>query len=792
MPETQTQLFADFLAETEPLIEKIDELPVETVCELYDMYEEAARAITAGIPELNPEIRVQLCDRLDSILERITDMNPAADQMSEKINIFTPAIQGYRTWSNVELLKDKGLAGYMLAREINARPIMYFGTKCEDYPYLSALPDMEILYRNTSCGAIDGYYEHLYEHYPKMDVLILHGMYNQTISYLDAYRKLRPDGKVYCGLDMNSYWMGKIDWNSSSARKFAEQCDIVATSCRSLRDALNRNPDVHFPCRWFPNGFFNPGKMQIIADPEKKENILLTVGRIGTAQKNNAEMLIAFARVSDELPDWSLRLVGIIAPEFQSFIDQYFAQRPDLKDRVVFTGAIENKDQLYCEYERAKVFILTSQLEGGTPNVIAEALFHGCMFITSDIDAADDITDFGALGAKYKLGDIDALTSLIVKICATADKNAFKNHIPKALAYAAKYYDWERNAKKLAYMIYNAQARTQHITDSTQKRKVSIADDKMDMSRLQEHLLNFDMLCQFIQRRTPEMIVKNVSDALFVSPAVIVNYPMGGYSRVMSNDGSFSKGSGAYMFILQDMKQHLDDYKYVYSRLSDDISREVFLLQMSFRVLPVMEYIKSAYSLSAEYAQYFAEDIFRFGKDEVFVDCGGYIGDTAEQFVKRCRDYKRIYIYEPLEENIEKCRENLADIENIVIRQAGVGKESSEMVLRGGGSSGSFAATTNPNAGDGDVLKIVSLDEDIKERVTFIKMDVECFEPEAILGAAGHIKNDSPKLAICLYHMISDLWEIPILITGINHDYKYYLRHYDANQNWEYVLYAIP
>jgi glycosyltransferase involved in cell wall biosynthesis len=356
---------------------------------------------------------------------------------------------------NVELLKDKCLTGYMLANEIDAHPVMMFGTKPGDYSYTKVLPGLEFLYSDTQQGIPNIYFEHLSQEYAKMDALILHGMYEETKGYLDAYRRLRPDGKVYCGLDMNSYWMGNINWDSATAKTFAEQCDIVATSCRSLRDALNGDPKVHFPCHWIPNGFFDPANTGIAADADNRKNIILTVGRIGTAQKNNAELLMAFAKAAKHLKGWTLRLVGAVEPDFKATIDQYFKVFPHLKNRVIFTGPITDKAELYREYAQAKLFALTSQLEGGTPNVYAEALFHGCMFVTSDIDAADDITNFGELGQKYKRGDVGGLAKAIIALANNADKHKFRKHIPKALNYANKYYDWRRNAKKLAYMLYN-------------------------------------------------------------------------------------------------------------------------------------------------------------------------------------------------------------------------------------------------------------------------------------------------------------------------------------------------
>ncbi len=452
------QLIEGLLSQAVSLEAKTDSLTLESSKELYSSLGEAARFAAANIKDIDPELRVRLCELQDKVLEHVVDHLPPAYFKKPRAGVYTPAVERFRRWYNAELLKDKGLAGYLLARETGARPVMLFGTQPEDYPYLSVLPEMKLEYLDDSADfqtSMSAYFDHLELNYKDMDTLILHGMYPQTIPYLIAYRALRPDGKVYCGLDMNSEWMKRISWGDNSKADFAKNCDVVATSCRTLRDALNRRPDVSFACRFMPNGFYKPDGARLVADVEQKRNIILTVGRIGSKQKRSEELMIAFARASGALPGWSLRLVGKIEPELQPFLESYFSRRPDIKNRVVLTGPIQDKAELYREYARAKIFALTSLFEGGAPNVYAEALFHGCMFVTSDIDAADDITNYGELGRKYRLGDFNELAARLVELCSASDKRAFMLHIPKALSYAAKYYDWKRNAKKLAFMLYN-------------------------------------------------------------------------------------------------------------------------------------------------------------------------------------------------------------------------------------------------------------------------------------------------------------------------------------------------
>ncbi len=350
-------------------------------------------------------------------------------------------------------MKDKGILGFLLAREIGATPYMYFCTREEDYPYLKNLNGLNLVCSGDDPPDSKMYDEHLAQNYQKMDILILHGAYPDSYKFLHAYRKYRPDGKVYCGLDMSRQWMARIDWSDSRLHAYTTQCDMVSTSCTTLRDALNLNREVNFPCRYLPNGFFNPGNHRIVADANIKENVIITVGRIGNVIKNNIELMIGFANASDKLKGWKLKLIGGIDPEFQHEIDEFFSLRPDLKKRIIFTGAITDKQKLYDEYAKAKIFVLTSTTEGGTPNVYAEALFHGCMFVTSDLSSAKDMTNNETLGITYELGNDKQLAAALVKLAKRSDTKHMKEHIPKALAYAKDNFDWERNIKKLAYSL---------------------------------------------------------------------------------------------------------------------------------------------------------------------------------------------------------------------------------------------------------------------------------------------------------------------------------------------------
>lgn len=91
----------------------------------------------------------------------------------------------------------------------------------------------------------------------------------------------------------------------------------------------------------------------------------------------------------------------------------------------------------------------------------------------------------------------------------------------------------------------------------------------------------------------------------------------------------------------------------------------------------------------------------------------------------------------------------------------------------------------------GSLVQAAAID-DIKEcaDASFIKMDIEGSEYDALLGAYHTICKNRPKLAICIYHSEEDMLRILELISGWNLGYRFYVRHH-AQKISETVLYAL-
>jgi glycosyltransferase involved in cell wall biosynthesis len=338
----------------------------------------------------------------------------------------------------------------MLHRNFGYKSVMV-GENSGDYPYLERLPGLEMEFIPNSNGNINtlvnNSINYINQNYQKMDALIMRGLYPETCGILQTYKQKRPNGKTYLYLDANGYWMDNIKWTFPIVFNTLALCDVISTSCYKMTKYLNKKWPP-FIVEHIPNGFFSDAQIKKC----EKENIILTVGRIGTAQKANHILLLAFAMIANNIPNWNVHLAGPVEAKFSEFTDSYFKEHPQLKKRVKFLGNIADKENLYAEYAKAKIFALTSAMEGGAPNVIAEALFHGCYTITSDIDAANDITDNGNCGRIFCINDYKALSKIFLEVCT--NEKLLQSAPQKSIQFAQGNYDWDLIINRINHLLF--------------------------------------------------------------------------------------------------------------------------------------------------------------------------------------------------------------------------------------------------------------------------------------------------------------------------------------------------
>lgn len=193
--------------------------------------------------------------------------------------------------------------------------------------------------------------------------------------------------------------------------------------------------------------------------------------------------------------------------------------------------------------------------------------------------------------------------------------------------------------------------------------------------------------------------------------------------------------------------------------------------------------------------QYFGEPFITPCENEVFVDAGAYTGDTVGGFIRFCNgNYKHIYALEPDIEIYEKMRQNIEKNrwENVTPIAKGAWRRASALKFRIDHEKPGSSRVSNSEE-DELRVEVDSIDHIAgNEIVTFIKMDIEGSEMDALIGAKETITRNKPKLAICVYHRPEDVLSIPTYIKRLVPEYKFYLRHHSGfPRTGETVLYAV-
>lgn len=234
------------------------------------------------------------------------------------------------------------------------------------------------------------------------------------------------------------------------------------------------------------------------------------------------------------------------------------------------------------------------------------------------------------------------------------------------------------------------------------------------------------------------------------------------------------------------LKGHIKEWRWLFGELSDYRSKGVLYNILANWITFNLEYLEK----DSGFKDYFDLDLIpEVTEDEVFVDLGGYVGDTVEDFIHvYSAKYKRIYTYEINSQNLELLKEKVKDYQDVVIKEKAVGEKKDVLYLD---LTIGDASTTLSSEGEQEIT-VVSLDEDITERITWIKMDIEGSEQSALRGARKHIAEEKPKLTICTYHSNEDIWKIPMMVKEYNPTYKLYFR-YNGQTVFpsEYVLFAL-
>lgn len=291
-----------------------------------------------------------------------------------------------------------------------------------------------------------------------VDVLSIYFFDRYTWLSIWLYRLLNRKGLVYVHCDTDGGYLMNFQYPGNPLKRFLIKKILLTPSNleNTLWGVQNKEATERLRGTWpfqnieyVPDGVFWPSETK----GRVKKDQILTVSRNGAKQKRTDILLEGFARAAQEFPFWRLVLVGSVEDSFREYLDTFFAEHPDLKERITFTGPVYDRNRLEEIYSESKIFCLPSDWES-FGIVTLEAISRGCYIVASDIPANRETTRNGEFGSLFEKGDAGDFADKLR--AAMSDEKKLKENEESARKFAKENFSWARSLKPVYEWITQA------------------------------------------------------------------------------------------------------------------------------------------------------------------------------------------------------------------------------------------------------------------------------------------------------------------------------------------------
>lgn len=246
---------------------------------------------------------------------------------------------------------------------------------------------------------------------------------------------------------------------------------------------------------------------------------------------------------------------------------------------------------------------------------------------------------------------------------------------------------------------------------------------------------------------------------------------------------------------------HEEELTAAYDLLADQWSKDLFQDLLNFKFSGKLEYLFRHVTKRQDDIAF-----LELGNEETYYDLGAYNGDTLFEAKSR------VVAVEADSKNFDKLKSRVQDSgfrvqgsglkdEDIILINKAIWKEEGEIPFNnqsGRAASVYDTGTVTPSTASGPpsprvtthrkIIGATTIDAIVAETgwaPTYIKMDLEGAEKEALAGGAATIHKYKPKLFLAGYHFDEDLFQLPLMLHQLNPDYKIYLRKHPYVPDWE-------
>lgn len=350
---------------------------------------------------------------------------------------------------NVHLIKDVGMIPFVLHKAYAYQSTLVCMKNGDDYSYINTnvkglklcFLKGKFMFPTQLCYII--------KCAKKIDILNMYHMsiHNSLFLFM-IYKVINPKGITYLKLDLDYRGIKSLEEYSKLKKSIVnillKFTDLVSAESEVICKRFFKTFQKKIIC--IPNGYYDFWNMPLCE--EKREKVFLTVGRLGTKQKASELLVEAFLKIFDKC-EWKLVLIGSITAEFEQYLKHIYTEVPQMRNRIIYKGMIQDKKSLMVEYRMAKVFILPSRWEG-FPLVSTEALSNGCyMILTDSVPPAEQLTDHGKYGEVIPTDNVEALAKAMLRAAQSTI-----NH-ESIMDYARENYSWINICAKLNKWFVN-------------------------------------------------------------------------------------------------------------------------------------------------------------------------------------------------------------------------------------------------------------------------------------------------------------------------------------------------
>lgn len=304
----------------------------------------------------------------------------------------------------------------------------------------------------------------------KINVLQMYHLKEESILIGLIYRLINPKGKLYLKLDLHP---GIIDLYQKNQDVFNQKTstlyqliknniiklakfNIITIESQELYEFIlskhpyfSKNRDKMY---YLPNGIDRMKLPSIIPPLENREDIILHIGRLGNVDKRTDIALEAFAAVAGEFPQWKLMLIGPPEDGFLDYFKRFIMEHENLADRIVYTGYLKTRKEVFDYYIRSKIIAFPSRYES-FGLVIVEAGACGVVPVATQIPSLIDLTDNGRLGYLCPIDDTDFFINQLRYAMSHDDELQEKSRA--MMRYIRDNFEWSAICDRLQKLLSN-------------------------------------------------------------------------------------------------------------------------------------------------------------------------------------------------------------------------------------------------------------------------------------------------------------------------------------------------